>query len=165
VAGKRVDGVKFLQWARDYLAPQLGSYARGDANSVVVIDNASAHSAYFSELCKIVRGRGAVIEFLSPYSPELNPIEKAFSKFKPQLKKMQVDFSGNQLRTIQHALAAIAPRDVEGWYRFSGILPPLPTGVEIAAKRKAEEQLTCAVASAALVATAAVQQHKRQQTS
>jgi transposase len=156
-AGKGVDGARFLQWARDCLAPQLGNYVRGERNSVVVLDNASVHCAFFTELCKIIRERGAVIEFLSPYSPELNPIEKGFSKFKGELKKMQVDFSRDQLKTIRRALARITPSDVSGWYRFSGILPPV---ADAHSKRKADEDLIAAVA-AGVVGVAAVHVLKR----
>ncbi len=107
---------------------------------MIVLDNASVHSALIPELCKIIKERGAVIEFLSPYSPELNPIEKGFSKFKSVLRRMQVDFSRNPLRAIKAAIAVITPGDAVGWYRFSGLLPPVD--YDSGSKRKAEEELT-----------------------
>ena len=51
------------------------------------------------------------------------------------LKRMQVDFSRNPLRTIMLALAEITPENAAGWYHFSGLLPPVD--LESRSKRKA----------------------------
>src|SRR3982074_27695 len=56
------------------LAPAL------DKGDVVIMDNLAAHKSKAAE--KAIRARGAWILFLPPYSPDLNPIEMAFSKLK-----------------------------------------------------------------------------------
>ena len=52
---------------------------------VVILDNLAAHKSERAE--NIVRAKGAWLLFLPPYSPDLNPIEMAFSKLKSWLRK------------------------------------------------------------------------------
>ena len=68
-------GAAFRAYVEQVLVPTLGP---GD---IVVMDNLSAHRS------AAVRGAGAELRFLPPYSPDLNPIEMAFSKFKAFLKR------------------------------------------------------------------------------
>jgi transposase len=56
------------------LAPSL---SRGQ---VVVMDNLSAHKG--QRIRELIEGRGCELMYLPPYSPDLNPIEEAFSKLK-----------------------------------------------------------------------------------
>jgi transposase len=55
---------------------------RGD---IVVLDNLSSHKGV--EIRRAIRAAGAKLFFLPPYSPDLNPIEQAFSKLKTLLRK------------------------------------------------------------------------------
>src|ERR1700675_416123 len=64
----------FETYVEKELAPTL---AKGD---VVIMDNLAAHKSKAAE--KSIKARGAWILFLPPYSPDLNPIEMAFSKLK-----------------------------------------------------------------------------------
>ena len=59
-------------------------YNGQNKHSVVVMDNASIH--HLEAVQDMILGVGAVIRFLSPYSPNLNPIEEAFFKVKRHLK-------------------------------------------------------------------------------
>jgi transposase len=69
-----------------YIATQLAPTLRpGD---VVIMDNLSSHKSPKAE--QVVRERGAWILFLPPYSPDLNPIEMAFSKLKAHLRAKAV---------------------------------------------------------------------------
>ncbi len=52
--------------------------------SVVILDNASIH--HVDEVIHAIQSVGALVHFLPPYSPDLNPIEEAFSKVKGYLK-------------------------------------------------------------------------------
>jgi transposase len=52
---------------------------------VVILDNLSAHKGPRAE--QLVRAKGAWLLFLPPYSPDLNPIEMAFSKLKAHLRR------------------------------------------------------------------------------
>ena len=72
------DGDIFLAYVEQVLCPAL------EPGHVVVMDNLSSHkSARVSEL---IEKRGARVLYLPPYSPDLNPIEKAWSKFKQLLR-------------------------------------------------------------------------------
>lgn len=75
-----MDGDAFSTYIKTQLAPTLNP---GD---VVVLDNLPAHKRQDAE--KAVKQRGAWMLFLPPYSPDLNPIELAFSKLKAHLKRI-----------------------------------------------------------------------------
>src|SRR5271163_3050549 len=68
----------FDVWVRTQLAPTL---SKGD---VVILDNLPAHKSHAAE--EAIRAKGAWLVFLPAYSPDLNPIEMAFSKLKAHLR-------------------------------------------------------------------------------
>ena len=74
-----MDGPAFDTYVRTQLAPTLG---RGD---VVILDNLNVHKS--PRAAQAIRAKGAWVLFLPRYSPDLNPIEKAFSKLKTLLRK------------------------------------------------------------------------------
>ena len=76
-----MDGDAFEKYIETQLAPKL---KKGD---VVVLDNLSAHKR--DKAAKAVQRRGAWLLFLPPYSPDYNPIELAFSKFKAHMKHLK----------------------------------------------------------------------------
>ena len=69
----------FETWIETQLAPTL---RKGD---VVIFDNVAFHKSPRAE--ELIRANGAWLLFLPPYSPDLNPIEMAFSKLKTLLRK------------------------------------------------------------------------------
>lgn len=69
----------FEIYVETQLAPEL---SKGD---VVILDNVAFHKSKRAE--ELVRERGAWLLFLPPYSPDLNPIEMAYSKLKTLLRK------------------------------------------------------------------------------
>jgi transposase len=73
-----VNGAIFLAYVRQQLVPTLGE---GD---LVIMDNLSSHKR--SGVREAIESAGAALLFLPPYSPDLNPIENAFAKFKWLLK-------------------------------------------------------------------------------
>ena len=92
IAGLRCHGI-IAPWTVDapmnatiferYVETQLGAELRpGD---VVILDNVGFHKS--ERAAELVRQRGAWLLFLPPYSPDLNPIEMAFSKLKALLRK------------------------------------------------------------------------------
>ena len=68
------DKIAFNTWLSEMLCPLL------DDTHVLIMDNASFHKG--SETAALIRGCGASLLFLPPYSPELNPIEKDFANIK-----------------------------------------------------------------------------------
>ena len=83
-AAGTVDAEYFLQWVQNYLCPVLGRYEYGEPRSVVLLDNASTHMNM--EVVNAITATGAVVIFISPYSPFLNPIENYFFIYKAYLK-------------------------------------------------------------------------------
>ena len=73
-----INGKTFLAWVTQHLVPTLGD---GD---VVVMDNLSSHKV--KGVREAIESVGAELRYLPPYSPDLNPIELAFSKFKKLLR-------------------------------------------------------------------------------
>jgi transposase len=73
-----INGTLFRAWVEQHLAPVLKP---GD---IVVMDNLSSHKVV--GVRKAIEAVGAELRYLPPYSPDLNPIELAFSKFKKLLR-------------------------------------------------------------------------------
>lgn len=73
-----MDGELFLAYVQQQLAPTL---QQGD---IVIADNLSSHKV--AGVAEAITARGAVIEYLPPYSPDLNPIENAFARLKEALR-------------------------------------------------------------------------------
>ncbi len=74
-------GDVFVAYVRQQLAPALRP---GD---VVVMDNLSSHKS--AAVRTAIESAGATLRLLPPYSPDLNPIEKAFSKLEAKLRAAQ----------------------------------------------------------------------------
>lgn len=74
-----VNGEIFLVYVRDHLVPTLKP---GD---IVVMDNLSSHKV--EGVQEAIEAAGARVAYLPPYSPDLNPIEQAFSKLKAKLRQ------------------------------------------------------------------------------
>jgi transposase len=73
-----INGRVFLAWVEQHLVPALRP---GD---VVVMDNLSSHKVV--GVVEAIEAAGAKVRYLPPYSPDFNPIELAFSKFKRLLR-------------------------------------------------------------------------------
>lgn len=73
-----INGSIFRSWVEQHLVPQLRP---GD---MVIMDNLSSHKV--KGIAEAIEAAGAEIRYLPPYSPDLNPIELAFSKFKKLLR-------------------------------------------------------------------------------
>ena len=70
---------RFQAYVEQVLVPTLSP---GD---IVVMDNLSSHKG--AEVRKAIEAAGAELRYLPPYSPDFNPIEKAFAKLKAHLRK------------------------------------------------------------------------------
>ena len=73
-----INGPIFRAWVEQQLAPTLSP---GD---IVVMDNLSSHKV--KGVREAIEATGAELRYLPPYSPDLNPIELAFAKFKKRLR-------------------------------------------------------------------------------
>jgi len=109
-----VDGDGFEAYVENLLAPTLGP---GD---VVIMDNLSSHKRPAIE--EKIKARGAQLIWLPPYSPDLNPIEKMWSKIKQLLRKAKARTEQTLLDAIAKALASVTPDDARGWFSSCGYI-------------------------------------------
>ena len=86
--------------------------------AVVVIDNLSAHKA--AGVREAIEAAGARLVYLPPYSPDLNPIELAWSKLKSHLRKAAARTPKALNRALTEAIAAISPSDAQGYFTHCG---------------------------------------------
>jgi transposase len=104
----------FLAFAEEVLVPALR--ARPDA--LVVMDNLAAHKA------EAVRGAldraGLARRYLPSYSPDMNPIEPAWSKLKTRLRAVGARSKEALEQALGPALATITAQDARGWFRLAG---------------------------------------------
>jgi transposase len=107
-----VDGDAFEAYVRHLLAPSL------TPGQIVVMDNLSVHKRKAAR--GLIEGRGCSVLFLPPYSPDLNPIEHAFSKLKAILRSKAARTREALEEAIAEALSAITPSDALGWFRHCG---------------------------------------------
>ncbi|MGH9536141.1 MAG: IS630 family transposase [Terriglobales bacterium] len=108
------DGDIFRAFLGEVLAPRL------QAGDVVVLDNLSAHKV--AGVREIIQARGARLLYLPPYSPDLNPIEKAWSKLKALLRTAKARTNLTLEAAITTSLPLITAHDAHAWFRHSGIL-------------------------------------------
>jgi transposase len=102
----------FHAYAEQVLGPTLRP---GD---IVVLDNLSAHT--MARIREVIEGRGARLLYLPPYSPDLAPIEQAWSKIKTFLRTAKARTHEARERAIQQALMTITAADAHGWFTYCG---------------------------------------------
>jgi transposase len=107
------DGDIFLAYLEQVLGPKLRP---GD---VVVMDNLSAHKVAGVE--QLIQAAGAELLYLPPYSPDLNPIEKAWAKLKQLLRSAKARTAEALNQAIAELLPQITPQNAQAWFRHSGI--------------------------------------------
>lgn len=69
---------------------------------------------------ELIEGRGCELLFLRPYSPDLNPIERAFAKLKASLRRAQARTFGALIEAMGRALGEITSRDASGFFGHCG---------------------------------------------
>ena len=88
-----INAALFEEWVETCLVPTL---QKGD---VVVMDNLPAHKG--SRVEELITAAGAKLRYLPPYSPDMNPIEKAFSKLKAYLRKIAERSVAGLMRALE----------------------------------------------------------------
>jgi transposase len=85
---------------------------------VVVLDNLSSHKG--GRVRELVESRGCELLFLPLYSPDLNPIEEAFSKVKGLLRRTGARTREALIEAMGQALDAVTSRDARGFFEHCG---------------------------------------------
>jgi transposase len=125
VAGLKCDGL-IAPWVIDapmnraifeaYVETQLAPALKpGD---VVILDNLSSHKSERAEA--FIRSRGAWILFLPPYSPDLNPIEMAFSKLKAHLRATADRTIDDLWKAIGNICSLFSPEECSNYFTAAG---------------------------------------------
>ena len=107
-----VNGDVFEAFVEQVLVPQLRS---GD---VVIMDNLSSHKR--TRTRERIEATGAKLEFLPPYSPDLNPIEMVFSKIKQLLRSLGCRTQTSLWNAMQGVLDAVTPTDAANCFQHAG---------------------------------------------
>jgi transposase len=106
------DARVFEVYVEHFLAPTLSE------GQVVVMDNLGAHRP--KRIRELIEARGAELVFVPSYSPDLNPIEQAFSKIKNILRKLGGRTHEALLEAMEEALWKITPSDAAEWFNHCG---------------------------------------------
>ena len=107
-----VNGDVFESFVEHVLVPELG------AGDVVVMDNLSSHKRVRTR--ELIEGAGAAVEFLPPYSPDLNPIEMIFSKLKQLLRSLGSRSRERLWTSMQTVLDQVTPGDAQNCFEHCG---------------------------------------------
>jgi transposase len=110
-----IDGVWFLVYVEQVLCPTLRT---GD---IVVMDNLGSHRS--PRIQQAVEARGASLLYLPKYSPDLNPIEKAFAKLKARLRKAAERSTEALWNRIGEILDDFTPQECANYFKAAGYAP------------------------------------------
>lgn len=110
------DALAFEAYVEHVLAPSLCE------GQVVVLDKLVAHRT--DKVKDLIEERGADVVFLPSYSPEMNPIEEAFSKIKQLVRKAGARVREALVEAIGRALTAVTIEDAAGWFAHAGYYWP-----------------------------------------
>ncbi len=108
--------VVFETFVERLLAPAL------NPGQVVVMDNLGAHKG--ERVRELIQERGCELLYLPPYSPDLNPIEEAFSKVKGLLRRAGARTHEALIEAMGRALDVVTAEDVRGFFEHCGY--PIP---------------------------------------
>jgi transposase len=109
------DALAFEAYVKHFLGPSLKE------GQVIVLDGLGAHRT--QKVRELIERRGADLVFLPSYSPDLNPIEEAFSKIKQLVRKVGARVREALGEALERALAAVTPEDAAGWFAHAGYEP------------------------------------------
>jgi len=107
-----INGASFLDYVKRILIPTLSP---GD---IVVADNLSSHKS--DQVREAIEAAGAKLRFLPPYSPDFNPIEKAFSKLKALLRRAAERSVEALQRTIMRLARLFTPTECANFFAACG---------------------------------------------
>jgi transposase len=105
-------GEMFLAYIQQFLVPTL------KRNDIVVIDNYAAHRV--AGVREAIEKAGATLRYLPKYSPDLNPIELPYSKFKGYLRKAAQRTVRGLYRAIRAFVPQISAHECTNYFRHAG---------------------------------------------
>jgi transposase len=109
-----VDAQRFEDFLEQHLIPILGKAINKEANSIVVMDNASIHNS--TKVREMIEGAGAMLIYTAPYSPEYNPIEFMFGEYKKSLKRLSYNGTLDWLDVHHRAIQSVSPKQAKAFF-------------------------------------------------
>jgi transposase len=109
-----MNGEAFLAYVQQFLCPTL------QPGDIVIADNLPAHKV--AGVREAIEATGATLRYLPPYSPDLNPIEKLFSKLKALLRKAAHRTVEALWNEIGKLLDAFSPNECKNYFASSGYI-------------------------------------------
>jgi transposase len=107
-----INGASFLAYVEQVLVPTL------TPRDIVIFDNLGSHKG--KAVRKAIRATGAKLFFLPPYSPDLNPIEQVFAKFKTLLRKAAERSVEDTWRRIGDLMPSFTPQECANYIANAG---------------------------------------------
>ena len=105
---------KFIGYLKNVLVPILIK------DDIIIMDNMRTYHS--KEVKKVIKDLKINVVYLPPYSPDLNPIEKMWSKIKSILRKLKARDLNNLLEAIGYAFSKICVSDCIGWFHSCNII-------------------------------------------
>jgi transposase len=105
-------GEMFLAYIEKVLVPTLRR------NDIVMMDNLRAHMV--AGICEAIEKAHATLRYLPKYSPDLNPIELPYSKFKTLLRKVAARTVKGLYRTIRSFVPQLGAQECTNYFRHAG---------------------------------------------
>jgi transposase len=102
----------FEGYVENFLAPTL------EEGQIVMMDNLKAHKG--ERVRQMIEAKGCEVMFLPAYSPDLNPIEEAFSKIKGILREVGARTREALVEAICEALSKVTVQDARGFFGHCG---------------------------------------------
>lgn len=109
------DTLAFEYYVEHILVPSL------QPGQIVVMDNLSSHTG--PKVRQAIQATGCQLLFLPAYSPDLSPIEEAFSKLKAFLRRVGARTREDLWHALCDGLQTITPQDALGWFTHCGYFP------------------------------------------
>lgn len=100
---------RFAEYLKTKLIPTLSK------TDIIIMDNMRSHHAGIVK--QVLDESGIGYMYLPPYSPDLNPIEKMWSKLKAYLRKEKIRVASELPAAIEKAFATVQVSDCLGWFR------------------------------------------------
>lgn len=107
-----MDGPAFAAYVREVLIPEI------EPGTAVILDNLATHRN--KEAAEALRKHGCWFLYLPPYSPDLNPIEQAFSKLKAHLRRLGARSFTAVFNAIGDICNMYSPQECWNYFKAAG---------------------------------------------
>ena len=102
----------FEAWLEHHLLPTL------EEGDIIVLDNLNVHKS--PRVAEILARKNCTVRYLPPYSPDFNPIEKAYSKLKSLLRKLAERTVAALLAILERCPDLFKPRECQNYFKACG---------------------------------------------